>query len=60
MPSFNNNKSLSPKLMIKKKIKGNLYKIISKKINKKENKKIDVNSINNLSHSDIRDIVYNT
>ena len=60
MPSFNNNKSLSPKLMIKKKIKGNLYKIISKKINKKENKKIDVNNINNLSDSDIRDIVYNT
>lgn len=59
-PSFINNKSLSPKLMIPKKIKGTLYKIISKKINKKENKKIDINNINNLSDSYIRDIVYNT
>ena len=58
--SFNNNKSLSSKSIIPKKIQGTLYKIISKKINKKDYKKIDVNNINNLNDSYIRDIVYNT
>ena len=56
------NKSLSHKKMPSK-VKGFLYKLNSKnnKIhNKIEDKKIDINNINNLSDSEIQDIVYKT
>ena len=60
--SFINNKSFSPKT-ISNKIKGNLYKLISKNLtknNKLEKNKIETNNINNLSDSDIEAIVYKT
>ena len=60
--SFYNNKTSTPKV-IQNKIKGNYYKLMPKAINHKikaDDKKFEIKNINNLSDSDIQDIVCNT
>ena len=56
------NKTLSPKVMSSK-IKSFLHSFYSKNVdkhNKNEFKKLDINNINNLSDSDIEELVYKT